>query len=440
MANIETDKLELVQPISARDVSGLFKRTLSSKDGFCIEVFRGERHLGSIISKDESLVGNPLKSFESLGVRRDDALYRVSLGGKLFTLEGIFTTSDNLHPGYKAVIELAVTNSSQFIMRYRQQDDPERIALAALEGELRRYASLRFYNRLKSDELGYRIEHTLNVGSNKTIGLDVVCVHDVVILADPHEQKKRAVIQEEEIKRMGVVEGLKTDTIKNEFERGERQKDDEENWHREQRDAEQKRLKVRLDGLADILMIDERNRIRDLLDADYTQQQITQMHPEFGMAFPALPSSNSVAYIDRQERLKLASKGDQRPLNDEPLDGQVDVDRVSPHGTARQKIEALSLHHLGFTLLPITPTRRQRESAALAEDGQAFLITLIDDAGIADAAGLSIGDIVVGVNEEIVSDAEMLVDALKLRDHAGQIALRVLRGRQLISLTLDPIS
>lgn len=440
MANSETDKLELVQPISARDVPGLFKRTLASKDGFCIEVFRGERHLGSIVSKDETLVSNPLRSFESLGVRRDDMLYRVNLGGKLFTLEGTFTTSDNLHPGYKVVFELAVANPSQFTTRYRQQDDPVRIALAALEGELRRYAGLRSYNRLKSDELGYRVEHTLNVGNNKTIGLDVARVHDVVILADPHEQKKREVIQEKEIERTGVVEGLKTDTIKNDFERVERNKDDEEKWQRERRESEENRFKVRLDSLADSIMIEERNRIKDLLDEGRTLQEISQTYPELGMAFPSSLSSNSGRYIDRQERPELASRAGQRSFNNEPLDGQVDVDRVSPRGTARQKIEALSLSHLGFTLLPITPTQGQRASAGLTEGGQAFLVTMIDDAGIAEIAGVSIGDIVVGVNEEIVSDAEMLADALKLRDAVGQIALSVLRGRQLISLSLNPMN
>lgn len=437
MANIETDKLELVQPISARDVPGLFKRTLSSKDGFCIEVFRGERHLGSIVSKDESLVSNPLRSFESLGVRRDDMLYRVNLGGKLFTLEGTFTTSDNLHPGYKVVFELAVANPSQFTTRYRQHDDPVSIALAALNGELRRYASLRSYNRLKSDELGYRIEHTLNVGNNKSIGLDVVRVHDVVILADPHEQKKREVIQEKEIERTGVVEGLKTDAIKFDFERVERRKDDDDKWHRERRDAEENRFKVRLDGLAEITMIEERNRIKDLLDAGLTLQEIAQMHPELGMAFPSLPSTSSGKYVDRQGQPVLTKGAGQSSFNDEPLDGQVDVDRVSPRGTSRQKVDALSLDHLGCTVLPIIPTQGQRASAHLMEEGQAFLVTIIDDEGIADTAGLSIGDIVVGVNEEIVSDAEMLVDALKLRNSAGQVSLRILRGKQLISLPLD---
>jgi hypothetical protein len=119
-------------------------------------------------------------------------------------------------------------------------------------------------------------------------------VHDVVILADPHEQKKREVIQEKEIERTGVVEGLKTDAIKFDFERAERRKDDDEKWHRDRRDAEENRFKVRLDGLAEITMIEERNRIKDLLDAGHTLQEIAQMHPELGMAFPSLRSMTSL--------------------------------------------------------------------------------------------------------------------------------------------------
>jgi hypothetical protein len=439
MANIETDKLDLIQPVSAEDARGWFRRKISSRDGFSIEIFRGERHLGSV-SKEETLVGDLSKIYENLGVRRDDTIYCVNLGGKLFTLEGTFTTSDGFHPGYKAVFELAVINPAQFIIRYRQQDDPVRIALAALEGELRRYASFRARDRLKSDELSYRLEHTLNAGNNKAIGLDVVRVHDVVILADLHEQKIREVKRAKELERTTVEEGLRTKAIKADFGRTERDKGLRAQLGAQKRADEERRLRGRLDSLARIVIVEEGNRIRDKLSAGHSLQQISQEHPELGMAFPTLPASTSGRYIDRGKRSELTGRASQRPLEDSdtvPLYGQVDVDRVSPRGTSRQKMEAFSLDTLGFTILPTNLTQGQRASASLT-GSQAFLVTMVED-GVAEAAGLSIGDIVVGVNDEIVSDVEMLADALKLRDRTGQISLRVLRGKQLISLPLRSV-
>ena len=105
MPNIETDKLGFVQIVSVKGILSLFGRTISVADGFSIEVFRGDRHHGSILSKDVALASDVKKTVERLGVRHDDTLYQVNLGAKLFTLEGNFATPDHLQPGYKVVLE-----------------------------------------------------------------------------------------------------------------------------------------------------------------------------------------------------------------------------------------------------------------------------------------------------------------------------------------------
>src|SRR5260370_30259769 len=124
MANTETDRLQLVESVPVKGILGIFGRTISVADGFSIEVFRGEQHLGSILSKDIALASDVKKSVEKLGVRSDDTLYRINLGAKLLTLNGAFGTSDGFEPSYKVVLEICVVNPKQFALRYRQQDDP----------------------------------------------------------------------------------------------------------------------------------------------------------------------------------------------------------------------------------------------------------------------------------------------------------------------------
>src|SRR5712691_4526012 len=112
MASIEPGKeqLKLIEVIDTKGkgiLSGILglSRTFSVADGFSIEVFRreknGERHIGSILSKNALVASEVKNSCESMGIRNDDLLLRVSLGGKLITMTGTFTTNDQYQPGYK---------------------------------------------------------------------------------------------------------------------------------------------------------------------------------------------------------------------------------------------------------------------------------------------------------------------------------------------------
>ncbi len=206
-----------VQTTTVNGLLALFGRTISVADGFSIEVFRAEKHLGTILSKDVTVASDLKKSCEHLGVRHGDTLLRVAMGAKPFTLESTFTTSDGYESGYKTVLALAVVNPKQFAIRYLSQDDPVSIAKVILKGEFRRYAELRAYDRLRRDDLDYRARHTLGVGSNKDLGLDIISVHDLVILMDPHKQKERDITRAEELIRLETTEKQKTEVLKNVF-------------------------------------------------------------------------------------------------------------------------------------------------------------------------------------------------------------------------------
>src|SRR2546422_420965 len=114
VANTETDRLQLLEIVPVRGILGIFGRTISVADGFSIEVFRGEQHLGSILSKDIALASAVKRNVEKLGVRPNDTLYRISLGTKLLTLSGTFKTADGFETSYRVVLEISVVNPKQF--------------------------------------------------------------------------------------------------------------------------------------------------------------------------------------------------------------------------------------------------------------------------------------------------------------------------------------
>jgi S1-C subfamily serine protease len=58
---------------------------------------------------------------------------------------------------------------------------------------------------------------------------------------------------------------------------------------------------------------------------------------------------------------------------------------------------------------------------------------------VAAIAQLIVGDIVVKVNDEIVSDTEILADTVRLRNRAQQLSLQVLRGERIVTLYINSV-
>jgi hypothetical protein len=464
MANIEPqrDKLNLIEVIDTKGKGGIISgilnlpRTISVADGFSIEVIRreknGERHIGSILSKNALLVGDLKNTCESMGIRNDDLLLRVSLGGKLITMSGTLATNDQYNPGYRIVFELAVVNPKQFAIRYRGQDDPIGIALAALEGEFRLYASLRSYDKLKPDELRYRAGHTLNVGNNKDTGLDVVRVHDVAILMDPYKQKELEAKREAGLDRTKVIEGQKTETIKTQFSLDQAtfktdfardQAARKAQYERDKLAMDQaaRRRQENLDAMATILRDGMSSQLREKLAAGDSLKDIYAEHPElFGM-FAELPPTTTTGYIATPNNPRLSERMEQNSSefsNNRVFDGQAEADTGAPRGTSRRRMDALSVADLGFTLLPVALTVAQQNIAKRTE-AEAFIVCEVNQGGAASLARVMIGDIVVKVNEEIVSNTDMLADALHLRNRSQQVSMHVLRGEQVVTLYINSV-
>ena len=101
-------------------------------------------------------------------------------------------------------------------------------------------------------------------------------------------------------------------------------------------------------------------------------------------------------------------------------------------------MDALSVPDLGFTLLPVALTEAQQNIAKRTE-AEAFIVCAVNQGGAASMARVMIGDIVVKVNEEIVSNSDMLADALHLRNRSQQVSMHVLRGEQVVTLYINSV-
>src|SRR5260370_31254649 len=108
MANEMTDELQLVQSATVKGFLGLFGRNLSVAEGFSLEVFRGDSHLGSIISNDIEVAGDVKRRCERLGARGGDTILRVNLGPRTLNLSGKLYTEDGYTRAYEIVLELRV--------------------------------------------------------------------------------------------------------------------------------------------------------------------------------------------------------------------------------------------------------------------------------------------------------------------------------------------
>lgn len=438
MPNTETDQLAFVQMVSVKMVLGgffrLFTREVTIADGFSIEVFRGERHIGSIRSKDVATSSDVKKRFDSIGVHHDDTLYQINLGSKPITLSGSFTTADGYAPGYTLELELRVIDPTQFTLRYRQQSDPIHIAKVALMGELNRYASLRTHDRLKAEEIRYRTEHNLNVGQNKDLGLDVVRVHDVSITMDPHLLEKRNIVRKEDLTRTQVVEEQHTSAIKSQFGRDEHKRDRAV----EEEDQEVKRRQDMLNQLAKVWTAGLADKLQDQINSGAKLTDIVQEHPEIFGLFARPASSDAAGYISSPDQTSFSSGTSQSTNAPDVLFGEVDTDTASPGGMGQQRINGLSRVELGINFMKVQLTELQCRQIGRAESA-AFLVYSITEGGIADSGQMLVSDIIVQVNNQMVYNEQMLSDALRLRNQNNKISIQVLRGDRLITLHMDGV-
>jgi len=231
MANEMTDKLQLIQSATIKGFLGLFGRSLSVAEGFSLEVFRGDTHLGSIISNDIKVAGDVKKRCERLGARDGDTILRVNLGPRMLTMGGKLYTQDGYTRAYEIMLELHISHPALFAQCYRQQSDPVMLAKTAIEGEFQKYAERNKHDAMDVAKLRLDAEQTLNIASNQRFGLSVTRAHKSYLWLDPkHAQKleawRQADVEQTKLQANAEVEKTRANTaadvtlVQNEREAG----------------------------------------------------------------------------------------------------------------------------------------------------------------------------------------------------------------------------
>jgi hypothetical protein len=428
--NAETDRLGLIQTFGGRDdIPGLLKKKeLSAQDGFALEIFRGEKWIGEIVGNGELTEGQR-RQFASFKVQKSDVIYRVYLGRHPYTFQNDipFVTRDDRELHYRIEMSLSVVNPGRLTSNYRQATDPVRILLNVVQGELRKYTGLHSFRDIRQADIEYRLEHIPDFEFENALGLQVSRVYDVIVYKDKHQQNITQTMRELEIERIKQEAALQFENRKAEVQRANTRLD--------------KETEIALSrdlSIANYLVGEERVDIRDLRASGKSIAEIAQQYPAIARMFPGISAAPGPMgeLVGRQLDALPAPHEQPSSAPGQTVTGEVNTDRTSPVGTGRQKMDHLNLRVHGLSLLLISLSERQLADAS-HESRQAFLVSDVQEESCADLAGLSIGDIVVGVNGEPVSSEELLADALRLRDHGGQIRLSVLRGRQIVSLILE---
>ena len=182
MANIETDRLGLVQ-ISTVTKSGWFSRpTVTAAEDFCLVVFRGDTYRGTLYSNRARNGG-----VNSLDAKSGDTVMRINLGPQRVSVNGTVETRDGFKRAFRSLIDLRVTNSSAFARLYRQGSDPVDMAIHLLRGAYQGYANLKNHDDMNRAQMPFHLKPAL--APDTRTGLSVDSVYALSLDLDPHKEQ-----------------------------------------------------------------------------------------------------------------------------------------------------------------------------------------------------------------------------------------------------------
>jgi hypothetical protein len=177
--NRMTSSMHLIETIPVRGALDLLKRTSSASDGFSLEVFRGERHLTSIMS-------NSMERRWDLGVLiKGNTILKVNLGYRMMALSGQLYTQDNFTREYEIEMQIHVSNPTLFAMQYIQESDPIFLAQKEMERLLETYTQQARHNDLSGPQMRDLARRTLSSATHQRCGVAVDEVNRFLLKLDP---------------------------------------------------------------------------------------------------------------------------------------------------------------------------------------------------------------------------------------------------------------
>jgi len=480
MPNSMTDGLGLVQSATVKGFLGLFGRTLSVADGFSLEVFREDSHLGSIMSNDIKVASDVKKRCERLGARDGDTILRINLGPRMLTMTGKLYTHDGYARAYEIVVQVQVNHPPRFAQRYRQQSDPIKMAKEAVEGEFQKYAERNTHDSMDQANLRYLAEHALDIASNQEIGVVVIRAHKSLLWLDPKyarelELRQQARVNQTELETTAQVETTRVNTTTevkklqtsreaelqelqdsyeqrqlsqtSEFVRIEEAKQRDFERLEEEKQQAHLRQQALFGTTAKEIMEALGVRIREEIDMGRPLSEIFNDYPQLIDIF--LPPGSGSRSLPGTEPKSLAGATGRDTGNSQETIDELDTasrfnvkssgqreSEIQP-GTVREKMGS-SIHstQLGVTLLPKKLSMEQQKNVDLEYD-TAFVVWEIDADSPACKANLQEFDTLIAINGESLRDERVVTDLFSRMEPGALIKLQILRGERLLEVSVD---
>jgi hypothetical protein len=454
MPNRLTDHYKLVETSTVKGFLSLFKRTVSVADGFSLEIFHGDAHVGSILSDSIKLANDVTKRSKSMGASDGDTIVRVSLGSFMPTLEGTLFTRDGYVRRYEIVVEMCVYDPRAFAILYRQEKDPLFLAKTAIEGAFQRYADRNTHDSMDPANLRYEAEAALSNATNQHYGLKVVRAHRTILAMDAKRAKELEIIQqarvtETQIRSDAVLEGIRIDTrtenAKKELvakAQTQRMEDaieverielfDKVNRGIAQRDHHQEQQKKVEETIVNALL----DRVKQDIAMGRPLNEIFEEQPHLRALYTIAEQAGvTTALPSIEERKRLDA-----PTN-RPNEGGDEGTRSSEY-TRRQATDPslqwemnrqVRSAYFGLTLAQAELSPGQR-SILRVRDNVAFQVVEIVPGGLAQRAGLMINDLIVSMDGAPLCDTQSTSELLKSIERGSSITMRVMRGERRIDL------
>lgn len=214
MYNQVTDRFGMVQTEIVK-ASPFLGRTISAVDGYSIEVFRRDVHLGSVRILDAGDTNNIGREFLRMRVSDGDTLYRVSLTLRIVSVVGNLTTKDKYIRPYDIAIDLVVCNSVLFVQGYRLGKDPVSLAIERFKSGLQKYASLTEHDKL------YNFKQPLETWNNalcEYTGMKLIQISQWNLGDDPKREELSVIQQEAKKNKLSITAKADIQKFEDSFE------------------------------------------------------------------------------------------------------------------------------------------------------------------------------------------------------------------------------
>ena len=283
MYNQVTDQYRLVQ-IEIVKALPVFGRRITAMNGYSLEIFRGQVHLGSVRTHVSEPVSNTGRESVKMRVNNGDVIYKINTMALPVPVIGSLMTKDKYVRIYDITVDLVVSNPILFVDGYRLGRDPVKLAIEKIKTSLQDYGSQTEYDKL------VRFKQPQDVWNNKLLmdtGIRVSQINWWALREDPQrddaatiqreaENKKKSITTQGEIQKLEDKLERERDALKREYERREQRKQNEfeheEEMLQHMHDLHYRLRETAAQELTDIL----RERIRETFEGGRSISEVAK--------------------------------------------------------------------------------------------------------------------------------------------------------------------